>query len=167
MPHVHHHHHLIFTILFFTFRFTCGGEKDTHTKREREREREIMWSGSKYIGLVIKQTLIYFSSCSLWFIFDDYLVSEEMYVIEKDKGYGVMESKTRRPLSLSLSLSLFRSPSKPFSTQTHQPTLLSLSLSIPYILSKPHNHQYNHDHFSHFMKPPLSLSLSLSLCLSS
>ena len=101
MPHVHHHHHLIFTILFFTFRFTCGGEKDTHTKREREREREIMWSGSKYIGLVIKQTLIYFSSCSLWFIFDDYLVSEEMYVIEKDKGYGVMESKTRRPLSLS------------------------------------------------------------------
>ena len=98
MPHVHHHHRLIFTILFFTFRYTCGGEKD------REREREIMWSGSKYIGLVIKQTLIYFSSCSLWFIFDDYLVSEEKYVIEKDKGYGVMESKTRRPPSLSLSL---------------------------------------------------------------
>ena len=134
MPHVHHHHHLIFTILFFTFRFTCGGEKDTHTKRERE--REIMWSGSKYIGLVIKQTLIYFSSCSLWFIFDDYLVSEEMYVIEKDKGYGVMESKTRRPLSLSLSLSL--SLQVPLQTVFYSDpsTNTSLSFSLYSLYSK-------------------------------
>ena len=119
MPHGHCHH-FIFTILFFTFIYTCGGER----QRDNVKWKQIHWLGYKTNYHIFFLHALY-----------DYLVSEEI-CNRKRQGYGVMESKTRRQplslsllsLSLSLSLSLYRSPSKPFSTQTHQPTLLFLSL---------------------------------------
>jgi hypothetical protein len=105
-----------------------------------ERGWKIMWSGSKYLGLVMKQTPFFFFFFALPWVFwrasfSGLSMAQCMMITlewRKMKWKRTRSWSQRQDDHPSLSFSSRPSPNR-FTAQTHQPTPLSLFLS--YILS--------------------------------